>query len=190
MELWCSMVAVTMTLMLWTPFISFPWLDSLVSSDISHVALVLNNVPTLSFQTTRDSPSSGVWLQLYCSLLFSNIPRTFTNFLVLDCPILLQQWLPTLTSMNTSSGPPLVDVHPFFSNSLVLLLSVFPVVVAEISVLSLDVSDLYIHIVIPLTLVRLNYLFVYKLSVVEVVKLEDQQPPSVLLVVPSMSRSS
>ena len=67
-------------------------------------------------------------------------------------------------------------------------LSVFAVVAAEIPALSLDVSDLYI--VIPLTLVRLNYLFVYKLSVVEVVKLEDQQPPSVLLVVPSMSRSS
>ena len=118
MELWCSLVAVTMTLMLWTPFISFPWLDSLVSSHISHVALVLNNVPTLSFQTTRESPSSGAWLHLYCSLLCSNIPRTFTNFLVLDCPILLQQWLLTLTSMNTSSGPPLVDVPPFFSTHL------------------------------------------------------------------------
>ena len=138
----------------------------------------------------RESPSPGVWLQLHCSLFFSNIPRTFTNFLVLDCPILLQQWLLTLTLMNTSSGPPLIDVPPFFFNSLVLLLSVFPVVAAEIPALSLDVSDLYIHIVIPLILVRLNYLFVYKLSVVEVVKLEDQQPPSILLMVPSKLRSS
>ena len=32
-----------------------------------------------------------------------------------------------------------------FFNSLVLLLSVFPVVAAEIPALSLDVSDLYIH---------------------------------------------
>ena len=62
----------------------------------------------------RESPSPGVWLQLHCSLFFSNIPITFTNFLVLDCPILLQQLLPTLTSTNTSTGPPLVDVPPLF----------------------------------------------------------------------------